>query len=204
MLPSAESTMYLKLQNSLLQLNASRANNLSTTTGPTKPLCTRSLSAVGLSVSIHSHTVSSQVQSDLDNRAAGQIIVGADSHSCSAGCLGALAMGLGSTDTVLALITQRTFLQVSTIQYPAVVAVNLIPYPGARGLVIAVGWDTSARSGRERRHPIHPGSAQTKYSRCRESCRDFRSWLGSPQHRCSIRDMQHDDRVRCTDWRLRT
>lgn len=39
----------------------------------------------------------------------GSIIIGADSHSCSAGCLSSFAAGLGAADCVLPLLTGQTF-----------------------------------------------------------------------------------------------
>ena len=42
----------------------------------------------------------------------GTVICGADSHSCSAGCLGAFAAGLGAADVVMPTVTGQTFMQV--------------------------------------------------------------------------------------------
>lgn len=42
----------------------------------------------------------------------GMIIVGADSHTCSSGGLGTLALGLGILDVIFPIITFETFLQV--------------------------------------------------------------------------------------------
>ena len=42
----------------------------------------------------------------------GQVVIGADSHTCSAGSLGALAIGLGSADVTVPLITGETWLTV--------------------------------------------------------------------------------------------
>lgn len=42
----------------------------------------------------------------------GQIIVGADSHSCSTGGLGAFAIGLGAADVVMPLVTGETWMKV--------------------------------------------------------------------------------------------
>ena len=41
----------------------------------------------------------------------GQIVIGADSHTCSAGGMGALAIGLGAGDVTLPLVTGHTWLQ---------------------------------------------------------------------------------------------
>jgi 3-isopropylmalate dehydratase small subunit len=54
----------------------------------------------------------------------GTIIVGADSHSCSHGCIGALAMGMGASDTCMPLICGKTWLQV-----PEVIQIKLIGEP---------------------------------------------------------------------------
>ena len=45
----------------------------------------------------------------------GSIIIGSDSHSCSHGCVGALAIGMGASDTAMPLITGRTWLQVPEV-----------------------------------------------------------------------------------------
>eukprot|EP00127_Corallochytrium_limacisporum_P007138 Clim_evm11s243 gene=Clim_evmTU11s243 len=42
----------------------------------------------------------------------GQMIVGADSHSCSTGGLGAFAIGLGAADVVMPLVTGETWIKV--------------------------------------------------------------------------------------------
>jgi len=66
----------------------------------------------------------------------GMLVIGADSHTGSAGCLGALAIGMGITDTVIQLVTGETYLQV-----PEVVRINLInkPPPGIGGKDIILG-----------------------------------------------------------------
>ncbi|KAL4901752.1 hypothetical protein BDW74DRAFT_169953 [Aspergillus multicolor] len=45
----------------------------------------------------------------------GQIVVGADSHTCSAGCVGALAVGLGAADVVLPMVTGETWFRVPEV-----------------------------------------------------------------------------------------
>ncbi|KAG2734029.1 hypothetical protein G9P44_003554 [Scheffersomyces stipitis] len=42
----------------------------------------------------------------------GMLIIGADSHTCSSGALGCLAVGLGTSDVVFPLITGETFFQI--------------------------------------------------------------------------------------------
>ncbi|KAJ5688755.1 hypothetical protein N7462_003147 [Penicillium macrosclerotiorum] len=50
-----------------------------------------------------------------DRALPGQIIVGCDSHSCSAGCTGALAIGLGAADVVIPMVTGETWFRVPEI-----------------------------------------------------------------------------------------
>ena len=45
----------------------------------------------------------------------GQIVIGADSHTCSAGGMGALAIGLGAGDVTLPLVTGHTWIQVPEV-----------------------------------------------------------------------------------------
>lgn len=45
----------------------------------------------------------------------GQIVIGADSHTCSAGGMGALAVGLGAADVVMPLVTGETWFKVPEI-----------------------------------------------------------------------------------------
>ncbi|KAL4919613.1 hypothetical protein BDW62DRAFT_209571 [Aspergillus aurantiobrunneus] len=45
----------------------------------------------------------------------GQIIIGCDSHTCSAGCVGALAVGLGAADVVIPMVTGETWFRVPEI-----------------------------------------------------------------------------------------
>lgn len=42
----------------------------------------------------------------------GQLTIGSDSHTCSAGALGSLALGLGTSDVVMPLITGQTWIRV--------------------------------------------------------------------------------------------
>ncbi|KAJ5153883.1 Aconitase/3-isopropylmalate dehydratase large subunit alpha/beta/alpha subdomain 1/3 [Penicillium coprophilum] len=50
-----------------------------------------------------------------DRALPGQIIVGCDSHSCSAGCVGGLAVGLGAADVVMPMVTGETWFRVPEI-----------------------------------------------------------------------------------------
>ncbi|KAL4886498.1 hypothetical protein BJY04DRAFT_204754 [Aspergillus karnatakaensis] len=45
----------------------------------------------------------------------GRVVIGCDSHSCSAGCMGALAVGLGAADVVLPMVTGETWFRVPEI-----------------------------------------------------------------------------------------
>jgi len=55
----------------------------------------------------------------------GTIIIGADSHTCSHGCIGAFAVGMGASDVVMPLITGKTWLQV-----PEVIQIRFIGESG--------------------------------------------------------------------------
>jgi homoaconitate hydratase len=67
----------------------------------------------------------------------GMLVTGADSHTCSAGCLGALAIGMGITDIVIQLVTGETYLQV-----PEVVRINLVNKPprgiGGKDVILGI------------------------------------------------------------------
>lgn len=67
----------------------------------------------------------------------GMLVLGADSHTCSAGCLGALAIGMGITDVVIQLVTGETYLQV-----PEVVRINLVNKPpqgmGGKDVILGI------------------------------------------------------------------
>ncbi|KAJ2957152.1 hypothetical protein NQZ79_g7069 [Umbelopsis isabellina] len=54
----------------------------------------------------------------------GMLIIGADSHTCSSGGLGALAVGLGAADVVFPLVTGETFFQV-----PEIVKIEFVGKP---------------------------------------------------------------------------
>ncbi|TDH71346.1 hypothetical protein CCR75_007354 [Bremia lactucae] len=47
----------------------------------------------------------------------GQIVIGADSHTCSAGGMGAFAAGLGAGDVVMPLVTGQTWFKVPEVCY---------------------------------------------------------------------------------------
>lgn len=54
----------------------------------------------------------------------GMLVIGADSHTCSAGAVGCMAVGLGATDVTLALVTGSTWFRV-----PECVEVKFIGKP---------------------------------------------------------------------------
>ncbi|KAK2036641.1 3-isopropylmalate dehydratase large subunit 2 [Colletotrichum somersetense] len=54
----------------------------------------------------------------------GQIIIGSDSHTCSSGANGCLAIGLGATEVTMALVTGETWFKV-----PEVVEIRLVGKP---------------------------------------------------------------------------
>lgn len=60
----------------------------------------------------------------------GTLVVGSDSHTCSAGSMGALAIGLGTADVTMPLITGETWFRI-----PESVSINFIgqPSPGIGG-----------------------------------------------------------------------
>ena len=56
----------------------------------------------------------------------GEILVGADSHTCTSGALGAFATGMGSTDVGIAIALGKTWLEVTGDFRPGVYAKDLI------------------------------------------------------------------------------
>ncbi|MFO8030941.1 MAG: 3-isopropylmalate dehydratase large subunit [Desulfohalobiaceae bacterium] len=67
----------------------------------------------------------------------GEIVVGADSHTCTYGALGAFATGMGSTDIAAAMALGRTWFKV-----PATIRVelqgSLQPYVGGKDIILAL------------------------------------------------------------------
>jgi len=66
----------------------------------------------------------------------GMLVIGADSHTSSAGCLGALAIGMGPTDLIIQLVTGETYIEV-----PEVVRIRFINVPplGLSGKDVILG-----------------------------------------------------------------
>jgi homoaconitase/3-isopropylmalate dehydratase large subunit len=60
----------------------------------------------------------------------GMLVIGSDSHTCSAGSVGALAIGLGVADVTMPLITGETWFKI-----PESINIRLInaPHPGIGG-----------------------------------------------------------------------
>ncbi|PVV00542.1 hypothetical protein BB560_005075 [Smittium megazygosporum] len=67
----------------------------------------------------------------------GQLIIGADSHSCSAGAIGSLAIGMGAADVVMPTVTGETWLMV-----PETVEIRFINQPqfgiGGKEIILKV------------------------------------------------------------------
>jgi homoaconitase/3-isopropylmalate dehydratase large subunit len=60
----------------------------------------------------------------------GMVIIGSDSHKCSSGALGCLAIGLGAADATLPLVTGETWFKVPECIYIRLVGA---PKPGIGG-----------------------------------------------------------------------
>jgi 3-isopropylmalate/(R)-2-methylmalate dehydratase large subunit len=70
----------------------------------------------------------------------GQLIIGADSHTCTYGALGAFATGVGSTDVAAAMITGETWFRVpESIRF--VFTGCLRPWVGGKDLILRVIGD---------------------------------------------------------------
>ncbi|KAJ2159779.1 hypothetical protein GGF46_002774 [Coemansia sp. RSA 552] len=67
----------------------------------------------------------------------GQLVIGADSHTCSAGAVGALSIGMGAADVVMPLVTGETWLQV-----PETVEIRFVNEPsfgiGGKDIILDV------------------------------------------------------------------
>lgn len=67
----------------------------------------------------------------------GQLVIGADSHTGSAGSLGALAIGMGITDVLMQVVTGETFLKM-----PEVICIRLVGRPplglGGKDVILGV------------------------------------------------------------------
>ena len=66
----------------------------------------------------------------------GQLVIGADSHTGSAGALGALAIGMGISDVLMQIVTGKTFLKM-----PEVICIRFVgtPPPGFGGKDVILG-----------------------------------------------------------------
>jgi len=65
----------------------------------------------------------------------GDLVIGADSHTCTYGALGAFATGMGSTDTAAAMASGQTWLKVpQTIKF--IYHGQLLPWVGGKDLIL--------------------------------------------------------------------
>lgn len=65
----------------------------------------------------------------------GQLVIGADSHTCTYGALGAFASGVGSTDFAVALKTGRVWLKVPESIH-VIFSGSLAPFVGGKDLIL--------------------------------------------------------------------
>ena len=70
----------------------------------------------------------------------GQVIIGADSHTCTYGALGAFATGVGSTDVAAAMITGQTWFRIPE-SMKIVFTGRLGPWVGGKDLILRVIGD---------------------------------------------------------------
>ena len=84
----------------------------------------------------------------------GDLVIGADSHTCTYGALGAFASGMGSTDLGAAMITGRTWLKIpETIKL--VYQGKLKPWVSGKDLILFTIGDLGCGWGPLPGHGIH-------------------------------------------------
>ena len=77
----------------------------------------------------------------------GDVVIGADSHTCTYGALGAFATGVGSTDAAAAMITGTAWFKVpETIQF--VLTGHLQPWVSGKDLILHTIGDISVEGAR--------------------------------------------------------
>lgn len=77
----------------------------------------------------------------------GEIILGADSHTCTGGALGALATGVGSTDLAGAWALGRTWLRVPET-YRIILEGTLSPWTGGKDVILSIIAKTGVEGAR--------------------------------------------------------
>ncbi len=79
----------------------------------------------------------------------GDVVIGADSHTCTYGALGAFATGVGSTDVAAAMITGRAWFKVpETIKF--VFTGTVQPWVGGKDLILYIIGDIGVEGARYR------------------------------------------------------
>ena len=93
----------------------------------------------------------------------GMIVIGSDSHTCSAGSVSCLAVGMGAADVTMPLVLGQTWFKVRLSDWSVRIAKVDTVMAGSRDCGNPLRRQAKAGSGRQRCDLVHPAAITAEH-----------------------------------------